>query len=227
MSTFKEMQDDVLLLCQELQGQTDFNLVVVKRQINRAYHNFCRKTKCLQSEFDLTADGSQSYAIDDEIYDFHHLRYSSDFTSEYGKYLVPYPGGYSNLPKNTSTGDPTYYWLRGIETRVKSEIGFYPIPSSGTIRGWCSVLVGGETAAELSADGDVPKFKESWHDALVHYTTWKLFSLYSHRKREWDRKALNSKAFYEADIEDYTFNNSFGGELSQVHDVFNDYNWLR
>jgi hypothetical protein len=223
--TFKNLIDDTLDLCQELQGKPDFTVVRVKRMINRAYYDFARQTRCLRTELNIaTVANQESYAINDEVYDFHHLRYVTDSTAEYGKILYPYPGGYSKLPRNKGFGEPVYYYIVGIVTRTKSEIGFYPIPDAvEAVKGWCTIFPGGTSAPELTLDAHVPLFKDAWHDALVHYAVWKLFASYSHLNPAINRKSLEFKTFYNSDVQDFQMNNIFGGELNQVYDSYAEY----
>jgi hypothetical protein len=223
--TFKELQDEVLDFCQEIQSRPDFNITRVKRAINRGYYDFAGKTSCLQSEFELTtAVNQESYAINDEIIDFYHVRYIIDATNEYGKPLTPYPGGYAGLPKNKSFGEPSEYWFRGLDTRVKCEIGFYPIPDAvETIKGWCLCLPGGSSAPELSSNSDKPLIRDAWQDALVNYAVWKLHATYSHLNKAWRAKALEFKGFYDENVESHRFSNFFKGEITQVQDVYETY----
>ena len=207
--TFNQIQDDVLDLCQEIQGQTDFTLKRVKHLINKGYYDFARRAKCIEKTVDITTVANQeTYTFADAanlayIYHIHTVKYIDDST-KFGVPLSPYPGGYANLPENKIYGTPVYYYTKMANDYAGVTIGTYPICSSSseTIR-----IVGFSfPQAELSADGDVPHIKPGWRDALTYYTVSRLFRMYEHLNPRWERKANTNWALYMDIVQDSKFN---------------------
>jgi hypothetical protein len=205
--TFKELQDLTLDNLQELQSIVDVSLTKIKKYINRGYFDFVKKTSCLQSEFTLTGGtvaNQESYALDDYFYHVEHVRFIEDSTTEYGRILKPFPGGYTHLPKQKQFGVPYYYWVRAVHTRTNAEIGFYPIPgeSGNTIKGWVYQF----PESDLSANGDIPLIKEAWQDAIYVHALWKLHAAYAHKSNAIRTKANDFKVSYIEMVNDATRN---------------------
>lgn len=183
--TFKQMQDDVLDLCQELQRQTDFTLKRVKRMINRGYYDFVKKTDALVGTFSFTTVANQvTYSSSDltsfaHVYKILHVKYL-EAPDEFGRILKPYPGGYTGLPKLQSTGIPDFYYTLGIGTPGVRKIGTYPIiaTSSETLE----VLAYYSPSTELSADTDESLIEDEFRESFVFYAVSRLFSMYGHQK---------------------------------------------
>lgn len=229
---FKQLQDDVLDYCQELQGSVGFTLTRVKNQINRGYYDFVRRTKCIQTEVTVDTVANQfSYQLDPWFYKIEHVRYIEDASadvlsgsaSEIGEVLHPYPGGFASLPKNKEYGNPTWYWVRAADDRTKGEIGTVPIvnTSSYTIKIWLSIF----PQSDMSTDATVPRIKEAWQDALVHFAVWKLFDSYSHLNAAYLTKSLNHKQQYFELVVDANENMFIGTDdvYPQVQDSYFDY----
>ena len=191
--------------CQELQGISTFGRPQIKRQINRGYYDFVKKTGVIQDVIDITSEANkESYDSSDAanlafVYKPELVRHIESGQDEFGDRLFPFPGGFSNLPNIKTPGTPTHYWTRGLHTRAEFVIGTYPIDSasSNIIRVYASMF----PTADLSADSDEPLIKEAWQDTLVNYAVWKLFSLYSHQNRAWREKAREHKFYYDEDVE--------------------------
>jgi len=199
MSTFKNLQDDTLDLCQELQGRTDFTLTRIKRLINQGYYDFVRKTRILKDYDDITTVANQtSYDLSDQDIEVLSVKYVSDSGS---LLLKPYPGGWSNIPTATTYGTPEFYWYKNINTRSGGKIGTEPTinTSDNTLRIWVSKMFD----SELSANDDVPELKLEYHDALVYYATWRLYAIYGHLNEAWSSKTLTFKNLYDGIIKDY------------------------
>ncbi len=224
---FKALQDDVLDICQEIQGKPDFTLVRVKEMINRGYTNFMVTADARLAVLTFTTVANQVfYGVSDTapfefVYKIVSILYITE-TSEFGKPLLPYPGGHTNLPRNKSFGEPAYYYTQGLGTPNRQKFGTYPIVNVSSeqleVQGYAS------PAAALSANGDLPILEDRYRDALVYYAVWRLFSSYGHLNRDWRAKALEYKANYREVINDFKFTNyetDIGG--IQVHDVYQDY----
>lgn len=227
MSTFKQIQDDVLDLCQELQAQTDFTLKRVKRLINRGQIDFARKTKCIESDVSITTVANQaeySYSDASDLQYFitiDHVRYIQS-ASDVGDVLKPYPGGWSALPKTMIYGTPTKYWHRKIFNRQGLKIGTWPIAgtSSLTLKVYGSIL----PTAEMSADGDYPQIADQYHDALVDYAVWRSFELYSHSNGAWANKAFAHKTLYENLVNELAMDSaSVDTEPAVIQNAYGDY----
>ena len=233
MSTFNQLQDDTLDLCQEIAAQTDFTMTKVKRQINRGYYDFVKRTACIQDVIDITTVADQeSYTASDAanlayVYKpwlVRYIEYDEDAGSlvdERGDVLKPYHGGVSALPDVKYTGTPTHYWTRGVHTRGEFEIGTSPICSSSdrVIRVYAFMF----PTADLSSDSDQPLMKEAWQDALVNYAVWKLHLPYVHLNKAWHQKAMEHKYYYEEDVATANENmlTETFDDFSQVVDVYN------
>jgi len=210
--TFKQMQDEVLDLSQDLQKQTDFTLTRVKAAINRGYRAFVRATDCIPDIFSFTTVANQATYTSSDVANWAYAykvigaKYVED-SSEFGRVLKPYPGGYYRLPREKSYGEPLYYYILGTDgTQTLKEIGTYPIidASSETLE----VQAYRYPTADLSADGDEPTIPDEYREALSFYALWKLFSAYGHQNPSWRGKALDNKAFYQELVDSYKFENA-------------------
>lgn len=228
MSTFKQLQDDIIFFSQELQNEHDYNLTVIKRFINRGYYDFVKKTKCIEDIVDITSVAKQvSYTATDAanlafVYTPYEVRFIQNGVTERGDKLTPYPGGHDGLPDNYEYGTPTHYWTRGVHTRAEFELGTYPIDSASgnTIRVYAYMF----PLADLSADADQPLMKDAWQDALVNYTLWKLFMTWQHKNQEWGKKALFYKAEYDNNIQEtaLTMFTDSDDDLPAIRDYYQD-----
>jgi hypothetical protein len=225
-NTFKQLQDDTLDICQDLQKKPDFTLVRVKRMINRGYRNFCKDTNCIEDVLNFTTVANQQYYSSTDTANFAYAyrvigaKYITTAT-EFGKPLVRYPGGYSKLPKNMAYGTPVYYYDLGMGSVNQRKIGTYPIID---VVETLEVKVNRYPTVDLSAIGDIPVIDDEYHDALVFYAVWRLFHAYSHLNREWRNKAMEHKNLYDELVNQYkyqTFEDM--GEFSQVYDSYGDY----
>ena len=189
MSTFLELQDETIDICQDLLTFPDFNREKVKYYLNKGEKEFARLTRILQKKSTITTVADQtSYTVLDanNVYMIEHVRYVEDSNNEYGWILPPFPGGYANLPKEKSFGHPRYYWFRYIQTSTTAEIGTVPIASAGseTIEYYHSYL-----PADMSLDADLPDIRPSFHSAISEYAVWKLHEIYAHKNRGFREKA--------------------------------------
>lgn len=228
-TTFKNMQDDVLLLTQELQGKTDFNLVVIKRQINRGCRNFIKDTDCIFDILSFTTVANQLLYDSSDFANFAYaykivepVKYITDSSAEFGKILLPYPGGRARLPKNLAHGEPEYYYTLGMSSNNKRQIGTYPVidVSSETLE----VPVYRYQISDLSLDASEPEFDDEYREAPIFYAVWKIFSFYSHLSPSWRAKAIEHKQLYDEVVLQFKFNN-LEDDLGQqqVTDVYADY----
>lgn len=227
--TFKQIQDIILENIQEIQKFPDFTLAQVKSVINRGYYDFIRKTGLIEDEVVIeTVADSISYALDTYFYKIQQVRYIEDTKanvianthSEIGVVLEPWPGGWATLPQQFETGVPSYYWVRGGNTRTKGEIGTWPIAgtSSYAIKVWITRF----PTADLTANNDIPEIKDAFHNALVEYGCWKLFTQYSHKDRAFMARAKEHENQYrifvmECQEESFTETND---QFPTIQDVY-------
>lgn len=221
--TYKQMQDDVLDLCQELQGRTDFTLKRVKRLINIGYKNFCKDTDALTSLFSITTVANQdTYSSSDLanwafVYRVLSVKYVEE-TSEFGKELLPYPGGYAKLPRNKSYGEPDYYYLQDIGATTLRKIGTYPIiaASSETLE----IQACHYPLTDLSADTDEPSIEDEYRSAIVYYAAARAMVIYAHSNPAWRTKATDMMSLYRSEIETFNLHKADGwGDSIKVTDV--------
>lgn len=192
--TFKEIQDLTLDQLQDVQKELDVTLTKIKKYINRAYFDFCKRTGCLQDSYDVTTVANQlAYDVSAALYlKIEHVRYIAD-SSEVGEPLRPYPGGFANLPREKSYGKPYWYWIRYANQRDSMEIGTWPIANVAdkTLR-----VFGQDIPTALSDNADVPLVKEPYQDALVTGAVWMMTKAYAHKNRALRGKALDARTEY-------------------------------
>jgi len=220
--TFKNLQDDLKDEIQEILGQKDMTPTRIKRVLNRGYKQIVRDTKCLSQALSFTTVANQQYYTSAEnsnwAYAFQiiDVKYITEST-EFGKELFPYPGGYNKLPRNMSYGEPVYYYTYGQQGTPLQKIGTYPIidVASETL----SVNVYHDVITELTADSDPALIKDDFRDAITFYAAWKLIKPYGHLNPAWRQKANDNKAFYDEFVNSYKFNHFQIDQMQQVCNV--------
>jgi hypothetical protein len=197
--TFKNLQDQVLVECQELLALPMINRKLIKSYINRAQVEFLRATRLAQDQKDITTVANQlAYSVDSEIFQIRSVKWIDDTSADIGRRLKPWPGGYDNLPVSMSYGSPVWYWVRETQTQsagtTLGEIGTWPIEdtASNTIRIYGYIV----PASDMSADGDTPILHGNWHMALIYHTLWRLFFIASHHSKGFEKKAAVYKGLY-------------------------------
>jgi len=226
-TTFKDMQDDVLNECHDLQTRIDFSLTRIKRAINRGYHNFVKDTDCIFDSFNFTTVANQQYYDSSDVANFAYcykistVKYVEEST-EFGKTLIPYPGGYNALPRNKSYGEPSYYYIRGMTSNNLRKIGTYPIMDSA-----------GETlqvegcrypTSELSEASDEPEIDEEYRDAIIYYAVYRIYHSYFNLNKDWRSKSIEYKQLYKEIVDEFRYNNFIDDlEGLQVQDAFPEY----
>ena len=201
MSTFLELQTDSIDLLHELVNQPTYSLTKLKGYINRGHYIFARKTKCIEGTISITTVANQFeyYKTDQPNLDNLSIPYLIRYVdgTETGRTLKPWPGGYTNLPKEYSYGDPYYYWIRnvhaasgevsGIVSRLGVRIGTWPIAATAdkTLK-----IDGFVRPTVLTNDGDIPETQPEWHDAMVYYAVSRMFGMFGHLRRAWENKSL-------------------------------------
>lgn len=224
---FDTLIDDVLGFTQELQKQVDFTEPRYKKYINQGYYDFVERTACIEDEIDITTVANQfSYDTSDQaniayVYMINEVRHLE--TTEVGRILKPYPGGYGGLPEEYTYGRPCNYWTRGMRSKSQStnsakKIGVWPIDStsSNTIR--LHVYRFPKTA--LSGATDEPEIEEAYAPALAIYAAYKLFNYYSHLKQTWRLKAKDLRSEYEEYVMRYLQNSSVDTNDISVFDYY-------
>jgi len=221
--TFKQLQDEVLDYCQELQSITDFSITKVKRFINRAQLDFIRQTKCKQLDIDITTVANQvSYTSSDAAnlafaFDVFEVRY--DDGTEWGNKLTF--RDHVTLPEQYQYGRPYEYWITGNHSKGNFTIGTFPIisVSSNTLRVSAFVY----PLVDLSANTDEPVIEDAWQDALPEYAAYRLFKIYSHRDKAFVYRSREHKAEYQNYVEDYNYRAiKQSDEITSIIDVYGD-----
>jgi len=193
--TYKEIQDLVQDQLQEVLAATDMTGAKIRKYINMGYNDFCRRTKILSDNYDITTVADQeSYSlVTGAFLHIQHVRYIEDSTTEYGEPLKLYPGGYAGLPQQKEFGIPCFYWTRYHGDNTAVEIGTVPIisTSSETLR-----VFGYKLPAAMGLDSSVPVIHEAYHEALVLYPVWKMCNAYAHKSRAIREKAREARDEY-------------------------------
>lgn len=193
--TFKELQDLVQDQLQEVLAATDMTGAKIRKYINLGYNDFCRRTKILSDNYDITTVANQaSYSlVTGAFLNISHVRYVEDSTTEYGEPLKLYPGGFAGLPKDKEFGRPYYYWHRYHGDNTTVEIGTVPICSTAdeTLQ-----VLGFKLPAAMGLDASVPVIHEAYHEALVLYPVWKMCNAYAHKSKAIREKAREARGEY-------------------------------
>ena len=185
----------------ELVNQPTYSLAKLKGYINRGSYIFARKTKCLEGSVTITTVANQFQYTTTDASNLTKLAIPFQVKyvdgTEVGRTLKPWPGGYTNLPKEYSYGDPYYYWFRNVHAATIAALspvayqgvsmGTWPIAGTSAKTIW---IDGFMRAATLSADGDTPEVQPEWHDALVYYAVSRMFGMFGHLRRAWENKSL-------------------------------------
>jgi len=176
--TFLELQTDAIDLLHELVNQPTYSLAKLKGYINRGNSIFVRKTKSIEGSISITTVANQFEYTETDAATLANLAIPFQVLyidgTEVGRTLKPWPGGYTNLPKEYSYGEPYYYWIRNVHAQSVAStpaykgirIGTWPIAStaSKTIK-----IDGFMRAMTLTGNTDEPEIQPEWHDALVYY----------------------------------------------------------
>jgi len=204
--TFSEQQTDALDLLQEVQDHPQYSLTKLKGYINRGNITFARKTKCIEGTVSITTveeqfeyDKSDAAALANLAIPY-LVRYVDG--TENGRHLKPWPGGYTNLPKEYSYGTPYYYWVRNVHAATVTaptaytgiRIGTWPIcgEDDNVIK-----IDGFFRPSTLSGDDDESEVQPEWHDAMVYYAVSRIFGMVGHLNKAWASKSL----FYMSEFE--------------------------
>jgi len=209
--TFLEMQTDAIDLLHELVNQPTYTVAKLKGYINRGNILFARKTKCVEGTTTITTVANQvEYDQSDaaglaNLSIPYQVRYIDG--TEAGRPLKPYPGGYTNLPKEYSYGDPIYYWVRNVHaasvavTPAYTGIRIGTIPIAGTSAKTISID-GFMRPATLTDDTDAPEIQPEWHDALTFYAVSRMFGMFGHLRKAWENKSLLYLNMFNVTVEE-------------------------
>jgi len=209
--TFLQMQTDAIDLLHELDKHPAYTLTKLKHYINQGCVVFARRTRCIEGTVDITTVANQfEYTEADaatlaNILIPYHIRYVDG--TETGRPLKPWPGGFTNLPKQYSYGVPYFYWLRNVHAASRTaptaytgvRFGTWPICATAAkiIR-----VIAFMKPTVLVADADVVEFKEDWHDAPVHYAVYRMYQMFAHLRPGWDKKAKEHIAIFDRIVSD-------------------------
>jgi hypothetical protein len=216
--TVAEIKADCLDIIQDWQQHGDYTVAKLLHYINLGNREFVRRTKCIEGNIDITTvanqfEYDQSDAADLQYYlKAQQFRYIEE-TTEVGRKLDPFPGGYFNLPKDKIYGVPNYYWVRGVQGRSVTTAG---TPTGSIIRlgirvgTWPIISAGSETLriegylypAALTADSHVPEYDESFHTAIAHYAAYRILRMFSEKYPEVRQKSLEQKQEFETIVEE-------------------------
>jgi len=219
--TMGEIKSHILLHIQELQNEPEFNQVRQLKLANRGLIDFARRTKALHKVFTITTVANQEvYDVDNQILKITNVTYVENSTNEFGRKLLPWPGGQANLPKTKTFGKPNFYYIVSpFDTAFKRDIGTIPIvsTSSETLNVYAYY-----TPAELATDTASPSLQESYHDAIVEFAVWKAFSQFSHKKPEYRQRAQEFMGYYFEKVREAQeeFSTSTDDEFQQTINVY-------
>ena len=166
-----------------IKAQSTYSTTVLKKYINRGYHDFNRRCFFIKDSLDITTVASQLSYTSADAADLayvrlpYEVRYITSGSTDLGYKLAPYHGGHAALPRVKSTGIPEFYWTLGVDSQGEFEIGTWPIVSGSgnTVRLWSYNFV----KTDLSADSDQPLIKDAYRDALVYYALAKINKMFS------------------------------------------------
>lgn len=234
--TFSEQQTDAIDLMQEIVDHPEYSLAKLKGYLNRGNLTFVRKTKCIEGTIDITTVSNQFEYDESDAATLANLmipylvRYVDG--TETGRHLKPWPGGFTNLPKEYSYGEPYYYWIRNVHAATVTapsaytgvRFGTWPIATtaSKTVR-----IHGFMRPATLSGDSDESEVQPEWHDAMVYYAVSRMFGMVSHLNKAWANKAVFYMSEFERTIgeaNEFMINQS--DEPIEIEDVYHQMdNW--
>jgi hypothetical protein len=229
--TFETIQGMVTeQLSPAIKAQSTYSATVLKKYINRGYHDFNRRCLCIKESNDITVVANQlSYTASDlaglaNVRMPYEVRYITSGSSDIGDKLSPLPGGHAALPKTKSFGRPTNYWLLGTNAKGEFEIGTWPVASSAgdTVRVWSYQWV----ATELVNASDVALIHDAYCDALVYYALSKINKMFSWINKDFANEAMMNWSAYMDLVQDYLQNMQVVS-MDQFNTTFNtdDEDW--
>ena len=231
MSTnFSDLQSAVIdSLHPAIKSQSNYSLALVKSELNKAYLDFVKRTKCIEGTVSITTVANQeSYTASDEatignIIQPYEVRFIQSGSTDNGYLLSPYEGGHSNLPRVKTYGIPYNYWIVGGNAKGKFEIGTWPIisESGGTLKIWAFMW----PSSELTLDTDEPEIEEAYRDALADYALYKIYRKFKYLNESWHNLSVTYKNDYLEKVAGWQHENYSDdmGELPSVVDVFGDW----
>jgi len=188
-----------------------YSLTKLKGYINRGNQTFVRKTKAIETNVDITTVANQfEYDESDagglaNVAIPYQVRYVDG--TQLGERLKTWPGGFTNLPKEYSYGNPDFYWVRNVHaatvtsptTYTGIRIGTWPIcgTSAKTLRVYAFMR-----PSTLVADAAEPEIQPEWHDALVYYAVARMFGMWQHLRPGWQKKSLFYMSEFERMVEE-------------------------
>lgn len=208
-----EVQDHIRPLFSEIPDYSSLNKDL-GHHINRGYFDFVKRIGGIEDRIDITTVANQeAYTYADtgatnlkyglKIIQVRWDEDSSDYDASdwEGQILVPFPGGYANLPKTRVYGRPYYYWYRHVGKKGGMTIGTWNIIDTADqrIRVWFTRM----PSSLLSSDTDEPEIPVGWQEALVDFAVWKMYRVYSHKNKEYKEKAITHRDLYFEAVHDY------------------------
>jgi hypothetical protein len=228
--TFLEIQTDAIDLLQEIVDHPQYSLTKLKGYINRGNATFARKTKCIEGTITITTVSNQFEYDESDAAALTNLaipylvRYVDG--TEFGRHLKPWPGGYTNLPKEYSYGEPYYYWVRNVHAATVTDptaytgirIGTWPIASTASK----SIIIDGfYRPTTLVNDTAEPEAQAEWHDALVYYAVSRMFGMFGHLNKAWQGKSVFYMREFERIVEEANeFMVNQSDEPIEIEDIY-------
>lgn len=179
--TFKELQDACINEVFETYQAVGMTTTRVKSALNRAQTRVAAKGKILEKQFTKTTVANQASYTDsgwDVIQEIRGVRLQDG--TEYGLELLPFPGGYNNLPREYEySSSPGYFWAKYPNTGGTTlEIGTWPIYNTASD----TLLIEAVYApADMSADGDVCEVKDVYCDLVWMEAAEEILRQYQNR----------------------------------------------
>lgn len=243
--TFAEIRADSLDIIQDWQQHGDYTVAKLNHYINLGNREFVRRTKCIEGNIDITTVANQfEYDQSDAAGLQYYLKAQQvryiEVSTEVGRKLDPYPGGYFNLPKDKVYGTPYFYWIRNVQgrtiesgstgsiSRTGIRLGTWPIISSAGDPDGDTIAItlrieGYLYPATMTADTHIPEYDEAFHTAIVHYAAYRILRMFSEKFPEVRQKSIEQKQEFESIVEEAKRSLSTNDySLFQVPDVQED-----
>jgi hypothetical protein len=147
----------------------------VDQAINEVYTRIAFNTKSVESQFTLTADGSESYPLDSQFMMIKQVLYDYDAETQYGLEVEEVARGFAMEDDDVSLEEDyeeaeMYYWLTSPHDREKGRIWFHPKPLTGKV----ILLLATVYPDFMVSDTDTPRLKQICDSLIINGATMDL-----------------------------------------------------
>lgn len=235
MATYAQIIDACVTNIQDVLDDANMPTALFGHYIQEGWRDLTRRLKVIAKEFSITTTANQAlYGVDATIQKIIAVKYLRDATTEFGIKLVPYPGGYNNLPEDKTFGLPYWYYLFAPYDTTNRKIGTIPIISESNEALVVAAYYKPEDLSEAASPTQIP---ENWETAIPEYVSWKIFEKYAfmdidkidsrgksrQNRTNYANKALIHKANYLELVRDAKeeFTTEQDDEFTSIVDVYN------